>query len=133
MFQIKKQFQISVTIPTPLATGNITIGDQPQLRNVKTVAIESYVSTGLAISSSNAAVIPVFNGITVTLSIRDNDGVSRENFIALPLSTLIRTLNGGIYTKFPAIMIDWSKSYVTVSNTTGLTAGQAIALSVYYE
>lgn len=131
MFKIKKHFQIEVNFGT-LAVGRYDIGDQPDLRGKTITAIEAYTSAQYAVSYNGRPVVASGVGINVILSSSDSSQV-KESIYQLPYYTLIRSLNGGVYPKLVPQIINWSKSYMYITQTLGLTAGQSAILSIYYE
>jgi hypothetical protein len=130
MLKIKKHYQVEVNF-NPVSIQQFTIGDQPQLRGVTTVAIEAYTSAQFTTSYNQNPVVPVATGLIVTLAI-DRDGITKEDVYNLPYYSLVRSFNAGILFQLDNVKINWSKSYISIVNATGLTTGQSAVLSVYY-
>jgi hypothetical protein len=57
----------------------------------------------------------------------------KEKVKNLPLSSLIASNNNGLVKEFDNILIDFDKSYISFSETTGLVADEVVLLAVYFQ
>lgn len=92
-----------------------------------------------ALQIFNSSTLPVIDGSTV-FSSSDilNLTLTLVNLnktpivVDLPLASLQRSSNGGFYYEIDDLEIDYASSYLTVQQSTGLSAGEVAAFEVIY-
>jgi hypothetical protein len=60
------------------------------------------------------------------------DNNNKERIYQLPYYTAIRSLNGGFVLMFKPFILNVTRSYVQLTNTTGVSANQVAVFNIYY-
>lgn len=129
---ITNSYLVELNLPTISQGQRYTFLDIPQLRyNAVTIdAIESLSASQVATSPnlkttiSSAAML----GIVLTFVVNET-----EEIYQIPYFTLNAASNSGLIRDFANKRINLVKSYATILNTTGLTAGQSLLFNFYYK
>jgi len=128
---ITNSYLVELNLPTVSLGQRYTFLDVPQLRYNAVIidGIEAFQNDQLATSPNNKAVINgnAISGIVVTLVIDET-----EDLYQIPYYTLVSGNNAGLIREFANKRINLVKSYATILNTTGLTAGQSLIFNFYY-
>jgi len=130
MFVIEKCYFVELNFASAGASGKrFYFQDIPQLRNVKTCAIEAISANELSQSPNNKTMVSQSNSkyCLLTLAVQDTELVYQ-----LPLFSLFTSEQGGILKQFKGLNINLVKSYVT---TTGLgpAANESLGFVFYYK
>jgi hypothetical protein len=128
---ITNSYLVELNLPTVSLGQRYTFLDVPQLRYNAVIidGIEAFQNDQLATSPNNKAVINAnaVSGIVITLVIDET-----EDLYQIPYYTLVSGNNAGLIREFANKRINLVKSYATILNTTGLTAGQSLIFNFYY-
>jgi len=128
---ITNSYLVELNLPTVSLGQRYTFLDVPQLRYNAVIidGIEAFQNDQLATSPNNKAVINAnaVSGIVITLVIDET-----EDLYQIPYYTLVSANNAGLIREFANKRINLVKSYATILNTTGLTAGQSLMFNFYY-
>lgn len=128
---ITNSYLVELNLPTISQGQRYTFLDVPQLRyNAVTIdAIESLTVTQLATSPNLKTLISGTGmlGIVLTFVVDET-----EEIYQIPYFTLNAGSNSGIIRMFQNKRINLVKSYATILNTTGLTAGQSLCFNFFY-
>lgn len=128
---ITNQYLVELNLPTISVGQRYTFLDVPQLRyNAVTIdGIESLTASQLATSPNLKTLVSSTGmlGIVCTFVVDET-----EEIYQIPYFTLNAASNSGLIRDFQNKRINLVKSYATILNTTGLTAGQSLAFNFYY-
>jgi len=130
MFVIQKSYFLELNFPTAGSNGKrYYFQDIPQLRNVKTCAVEAICADELTTSPNNKTMVSLANSkfCLITLAVQDTEVVFQ-----LPVYSLFTNEQGGILKQFKGLNINLVKSYVT---TTGAGPGvnESLGFVFYYK
>ena len=92
--------------------------------------IEAFTSTQLSTTPNNNTVVSsgVQDQLVVTLIDNDN----KERVYQLPYYTAIRSLNGGFVLMVKPFILNLTRSYVQITDATGISANQVASFNLYY-
>jgi hypothetical protein len=128
---ITNQYLVELNLPTISLGQRYTFLDVPQLRyNAVTIeGIESLTSSQLATSPNLKTIInnTAMLGVVLTFVVDET-----EEIYQIPYYSLNAGSNSGLIRDFANKRINLVKSYATILNTTGFTAGQSLAFNFYY-
>ena len=98
--------------------------------NIVVYGIEAFTSTQLAVTPNNNTVVSsgVQDQLVVTLIDNDN----KERVYQLPYYTAIRSLNGGFVLMVKPFILNLTRSYVQITDATGISANQVASFNLYY-
>ena len=120
--------EVNLGTTTPGQGQNINIQDYPQLRDVYITGIEVFNDKQLAVSPSGKIVVGTLSGITLTLM----DKYNMEMIYQYPTYDLNPANVGGFYRDFKPFYLQLTKSYISILDTTGLSANESVVLNVFY-
>lgn len=120
--------EVNLGTTTPGNGQNINIQDYPQLREVYICGIEIFDSNQLAISPSGKTVVPTLDGLTITLM----DKFNMEMIYQYPVFDLNPANVGGFYRDFKPFYLQLTKSYITVLDSSTVSANQSVMLNIFY-
>lgn len=128
---ITNSYLVELNLPSIALGQRYTFLDVPQLRYNAVIidGIEAFTSTQLAVSPNNKNIITAnaATNIVITLVVDET-----EELYQIPYYTLISSNNAGLIREFANKRINLVKSYATILNTTGLTAGESLIFNFYY-
>ncbi len=128
---INNSYLVEVNLTTVANGQRYYFLDVPTLRApyIFVQGIESYNADQVAISPNNSNIITAAGctGIVVTFAVRETEEVYQ-----IPYFTLISSANGGIIREFANKQINLTKSYVTILDSTNLTAAESCLFNFYY-
>ena len=130
MFVIEKSYFVELNFASAGASGKrFYFQDIPQLRNVKTCAIEAICSDELSKSPNNKTMVSLANAkyCLLTLAVQDTEVVYQ-----LPVYSLFTNEQGGILKQFKGLNINLVKSYVTTTDL-GPAANESLGFVFYYK
>ena len=118
---------------TPAVGNKYYFTDVPNLsrNNVVLYGFELFTATQLAKTPQNETVIPGATNDQVVLTWRDNNKI--EFVYQMPIYTAIRSLNGGFIVLLKPRVINLTDSYVQLTDATGITTNEVVAVNIYYD
>lgn len=129
---ITNSYLVELNLATISQGQRYTFLDVPQLRyNAVTIdAVESLTASQLATSPNLKTTISATGmlGIVLTFVVDET-----EEIYQIPYYTLNAASNSGLIRSFNNKRINLVKSYATILNTTGLTAGQSLMFNFFYK
>ena len=129
---IKRSQIVEAKLSGSLAVGKrYNFTDIPNLsRNSLVIyGFESFTTSQLTVTPTGNSVVPVSTGIAITW--RDTN--KQEFIYQIPMYTTIRANNAGLIVLLQPRVINLTDSYVTLTDTTGLTVNQSVAINLYYD
>ena len=120
--------EVNLGTTTPGNGQNINIQDYPQLRDVYITGIEVFDENQLAVSPSGKTVVGTLTGITLTLM----DKFNMEMIYQYPTYDLNPANIGGFYRDFKPFYLQLTKSYISILNSTSLSANESVILNIFY-
>ena len=129
---IKRSQIVEAKLSGSLAVGKrYNFTDIPNLsRNSLVIyGFESFTTSQLTVTPTGNAVVPVSTGIAITW--RDTN--KQEFIYQIPMYTTIRANNAGLIVLLQPRVINLTDSYVTLTDTTGLSVNQSVAINLYYD
>lgn len=130
MFVIEKSYFVELNFTAPGASGKrYYFQDIPQLRGVKTCAIEAICADELTTSPNGKTMVSLANSKYCMLTLAVND---TEVVYQLPVYSLFTNEQGGILKQFKGLNINLVKSYVTTTGT-GPGANESLGFVFYYK
>ena len=129
---IKRSQIVEAKLSGSLAVGKrYNFTDIPNLsRNSLVIyGFESFTTSQLTVTPTGNAVVPASTGIVITW--RDTN--KQEFIYQIPMYTTIRANNAGLIVLLQPRVINLTDSYVTLTDTTGLSVNQSVAINLYYD
>lgn len=129
---IKRSQIVEAKLSGSLAVGKrYTFTDVPLLsrNNLIIYGFEAFTSSQLTVSPAGNTVVPVSTGIVITW----RDTQKQEFIYQIPMYTTIRANNAGLIVLLQPRTVNLTDSYVTLTDTTGLTLNQTVAINLYYD
>ena len=129
---IKRSQIVEFKLSGTLATGKRYYAtDIPNLsrNNIVVYGVELFTTSQLTVTPTGNACVPSSTGIVVTF--RDN--FKQEFMYQIPAYTLIRANNAGLIVLLKPRIINLTDCYVTLTDTSGLSANQSVACNLYYD
>lgn len=98
--------------------------------NIVIYGFEAFTNTQLSTTPNNNTVVSsgVQDQLVVTLIDNDN----KERVYQLPYYTAIRSLNGGFVLMVKPFILNLTRSYVQITDATGISANQVASINLYY-
>ena len=129
---IKRSQIVEAKLSGSLAVGKrYNFTDIPNLsrNNIVIYGFEAFTTSQLTVTPTGNAVVPASTGIVITW--RDTN--KQEFVYQIPMYTTIRANNAGLIVLLQPRVINLTDSYVSLTDTTGLTLNQSVAINVYYD
>lgn len=120
--------EVNLGTTTPGNGQNINIQDYPQLREVYICGLEIFDSNQLALSPSGKTVVSQLKGLTITLM----DKFNMEMIYQYPAFDLNPANVGGFYRDIKPFFLQLTKSYITVLDSTTVSANQSVMVNIFY-
>ena len=122
---------VELNLPTISLGQRYTFLDVPQLRYNAVIieGLEAFTVEQLKVSPNNKAIISATASLNLVLTLVVDE---TEELYQIPYYTLISGQNAGLIREFANKRINLVKSYITILNTTGLTAGESAIFNFYY-
>ena len=135
MFQpiIEKRYCWEINLTT-VGNGqiyNMTVAPQILL-DAYVYGIITYTRNSLGYSPNNAQVVDATAAANVMVTLQALDNSDQFVWLA-PYTDFCPTFNNGAVRIFKPRKINWSKSFVQVVNSTGVTAGNSVIIDVIYK
>jgi hypothetical protein len=121
---------VEVQIPAGFSAGSeLSFPDQADLRNALVTGIEAFNENDLSFGPSGVAAITQVDSLALTVTIAQ---ASDEKVRNVPFSSLIRTLNAGLFREYRNLVPTWQQCNVrAVQNFTAGTPTVALFLVHY--
>jgi hypothetical protein len=128
---ITNSYLVELNFPTISLGQRYTFLDVPQLRYNAVIieGLEAFTVDQLKVSPNNKAIISATSSLNLVLTLVVDE---TEELYQIPYYTLISGENAGLIREFANKRINLVKSYITILNTTGLTAGESAIFNFYY-
>jgi hypothetical protein len=128
---ITNSYLVELNLPTISLGQRYTFLDVPQLRYNAVIieGLEAFTVEQLKVSPNNKAIISATASLNLVLTLVVDE---TEELYQIPYYTLISGQNAGLIREFANKRINLVKSYITILNTTGLTAGESAIFNFYY-
>jgi len=119
-------------VSTPAVGKKYQFTEIPNLsrNNIIVYGIEAFTTTQLATTPNNNTPISSTSQTGLVVTLVDNN--NKERIYQLPYYTAIRSLNGGFVLMFKPFILNVTRSYVQLTNTTGVSANQVAVFNIYY-
>ena len=118
---------------TPSTNKKYKFQDIPNLskNNIIVYGFEAYGADQLSVTPDGATTIPSAGIPGVTITLRDN---KKQEFVyQMPAYSAVRANNGGLAIIIQPRIINLTDCYIQLTNTTGISAEQALSLNLYYD
>ena len=119
-------------------TGTPAVGKKYQFTEIPNISrnniivygFEAFTATQLATTPNNNTVVASGVSDQLVVTLIDND--NKERIYQLPYYTAIRSLNGGFVLMVKPFILNLTRSYVQITNATGINANEVASLNLYY-
>jgi hypothetical protein len=98
--------------------------------NIVIYGFEAFTATQLAVTPNNNTVVA--SGVSDQLVVTLIDNNNKEKVYQLPYYTAIRSLNGGFVLMVKPFILNLTRSYVQITDATGISANQVASINLYY-
>jgi len=98
--------------------------------NIVIYGFEAFTATQLAVTPNNNTVVASGVSDQLVVTLIDND--NKERVYQLPYYTAIRSLNGGFVLMVKPFILNLTRSYVQITDATGISANQVASINLYY-
>lgn len=119
-------------------TGTVAAGKKYQFtevpnlsrNNIIVYGFEAFTATQLSVTPNNNTVIAAADADQITVTLVDNE--NRERIYQLPYYTAIRSLNYGFVLMVKPFILNLTKSYVQVTDSSGIGTNEVACFNIYY-
>ena len=119
-------------------TGTPAVGKKYQFTEIPNISrnniivygFEAFTATQLATTPNNNTVVA--SGVSDQLVVTLIDNENKERIYQLPYYTAIRSLNGGFVLMVKPFILNLTRSYVQITNATGISANEVASFNLYY-
>jgi hypothetical protein len=117
---------------TPAAGKKYQFTEIPNIsrNNIIVYGFEAFTATQLAVTPNNNTVVG--SGVSDQLVVTLIDSDNKERIYQLPYYTAIRSLNGGFVLMVKPFILNLTRSYVQITNATGINANEVASFNLYY-
>jgi hypothetical protein len=117
---------------TPAAGKKYPFTEIPNIsrNNIIVYGFEAFTATQLAVTPNNNTVVG--SGVSDQLVVTLIDSDNKERIYQLPYYTAIRSLNGGFVLMVKPFILNLTRSYVQITNATGINANEVASFNLYY-
>lgn len=98
--------------------------------NIVIYGFEAFTNTQLSTTPNNNTVVSSGVSDQLVVTLIDND--NKERVYQLPYYTAIRSLNGGFVLMVKPFILNLTRSYVQITDATGISANQVASINLYY-
>lgn len=98
--------------------------------NIVIYGFEAFTNTQLSTTPNNNTVVS--SGVSDQLVVTLIDNENKERVYQLPYYTAIRSLNGGFVLMVKPFILNLTRSYVQITDATGISANQVASINLYY-
>jgi hypothetical protein len=120
--------EINVGNSVPGNNSNILFQDFPQLRDVYIFGICGLDASTLSASPTGKTIATANTGVTLTLL----DTFNQEIIKQYPVVALDPYYQSGFYRDFKPFPLQLTKSYITITNNTGINANDSFCFNIFY-
>ena len=119
-------------VSTPAVGKKYQFTEIPNLsrNNIIVYGIEAFTQTQLAVTPNNNTPISSSAQDQLVVTLVDNN--NKERIYQLPYYTAIRSLNGGFVLMFKPFILNVTRSYVQLTNTSNVNANEVAVFNIYY-
>ena len=119
-------------VGTPANGKKYQFNDVPNLarNNIVIYGFEAFTATQLSITPNNNTVVPATVADQIVLTFIDNN--NKEIIYQMPYYTAIRSLNGGFVLMTKPFIMNLTRSYVQITDSTGINANTVVSINLYY-
>jgi hypothetical protein len=117
---------------TPAAGKKYQFTEIPNIsrNNIIVYGFEAFTATQLAVTPNNNTVVA--SGVSDQLVVTLIDSDNKERVYQLPYYTAIRSLNGGFVLMVKPFILNLTRSYVQITEATGINANEVASFNLYY-
>ena len=117
---------------TPAAGKKYQFTEVPNIsrNNVIIYGFEAFSATQLSITPNNNTVIAAADTDQICVTLIDNNNL--ERIYQLPYFTAIRSQNGGFVLMVQPFILNLTRSYVQLTDATGIATNEVAVLNLYY-
>jgi len=98
--------------------------------NIVIYGFEAFTATQLSTTPNNNTVVASGVSDQLVVTLIDND--NKERVYQLPYYTAIRSLNGGFVLMVKPFILNLTRSYVQITDATGISSNQVASINLYY-
>lgn len=98
--------------------------------NIVVYGFEAFTATQLSTTPNNNTVVA--SGVSDQLVVTFIDNDNKERVYQLPYYTAIRSLNGGFVLMVKPFILNLTRSYVQITNATGISSNEVASFNLYY-
>ena len=98
--------------------------------NIVVYGFEAFTATQLSVTPNNNTVVA--SGVSDQLVVTFIDNDNKERVYQLPYYTAIRSLNGGFVLMVKPFILNLTRSYVQITDATGISSNQVASFNLYY-
>lgn len=119
-------------------TGTPAVGKKYQFTEIPNISrnniviygFEAFTATQLSTTPNNNTVVASGVSDQLVVTLIDND--NKERVYQLPYYTAIRSLNGGFVLMVKPFILNLTRSYVQITNATGISSNEVASFNLYY-
>jgi len=100
------------------------------LKSPTSHGFEAFTATQLSTTPNNNTVVA--SGVSDQLVVTFIDNDNKERVYQLPYYTAIRSLNGGFVLMVKPFILNLTRSYVQITDATGISSNQVASFNLYY-
>jgi hypothetical protein len=117
---------------TPAAGKKYQFTEVPNIsrNNVIIYGFEAFSATQISTTPNNNTVIAAADTDQICVTLIDNNNL--ERIYQLPYYTAIRSLNGGFVLMVQPFILNLTRSYVQLTDATGVGSDEVAVLNLYY-
>jgi hypothetical protein len=119
-------------VGTPAAGKKYQFTDVPNIsrNNILIYGFEAFTAAQLSTTPNNNTVIPAATSDQLVVTLIDNS--NKELIYQLPYYTAIRSLNGGFVLMVKPFILNLTRSYIQLTDATGISENQVACVNLYY-
>jgi hypothetical protein len=129
----RSQEVVAQIVGTPAVGKKYKFQDIPNLsrNNIVVYGFEAYSAAQQTTTPDGFTVVSAAASLGITITLRDN---KKQEFVyQLPMYSAIRANNGGLAIIIKPRIINLTDCYVQITNTSGISASEAVAVNLYYD
>jgi len=129
---IKRSQLVEAQFTTPAAGKKYQFTDVPNIsrNNIIVYGFEAFSAAQLSVTPNNNTVIAAADTDQICITLIDNNNL--ERIYQLPYYTAIRSQNGGFVLMVQPFILNLTRSYVQLTDATGIGSNEVAVLNLYY-
>jgi len=129
---IKRSQLVEAQFTTPAAGKKYQFTDVPNIsrNNIIVYGFEAFSADQLSVTPNNNTVIAAADTDQICVTLIDNNNL--ERIYQLPYYTAIRSQNGGFVLMVQPFILNLTRSYVQLTDATGIGSNEVAVLNLYY-